>query len=109
MSQGLKKNEYVFLDQRKQAKMHWLQAPNQSNVDNLNNVRREDSGHGGGKKKENLKAEIYELETNSKIEKIRDFHKVYKPTTNTVKDKMDDWLQIHRVFCLGGGTIFISY
>jgi hypothetical protein len=28
-----------FLDQRKQAKMQWLQNPNQSNVDNLNNVR----------------------------------------------------------------------
>jgi hypothetical protein len=34
-----------FLDQRKQAKMQWLQNPNQSNVDNLNNVRREASTH----------------------------------------------------------------
>jgi hypothetical protein len=30
-----------FLDQRKQAKMQWLHTPNQSNVDNLNNARRE--------------------------------------------------------------------
>jgi hypothetical protein len=30
-----------FLDQRKQAKMQWLQNPKQSNVDNLNNVGRE--------------------------------------------------------------------
>ena len=29
-----------FLDQRKQAKMQWIQDPSQSNVDNLNNVRR---------------------------------------------------------------------
>ena len=29
-----------FLDRRKQAKMQWLHDPNQSNVDNLNNVRR---------------------------------------------------------------------
>jgi hypothetical protein len=36
-----------FLEQRRQAKMHWLQDPNQSNVDNLNNVRREDSGQSG--------------------------------------------------------------
>jgi len=32
-----------FLDQRKQAEMRWLQYPNQSNVDNLNNVRCEAS------------------------------------------------------------------
>ena len=30
-----------FLDQRKQAKMQWVQDPSQSNVDNLNNVRHE--------------------------------------------------------------------
>jgi len=29
-----------FLDQRKQAKMQWLQDPSQSNVDNISNVRR---------------------------------------------------------------------
>jgi len=34
-----------FLDQRKQAKMQWVQDPSQSNVDNLNNVRREASRH----------------------------------------------------------------
>jgi len=30
-----------FLDQRKQDKLQWLQDPNQSIVDNLNNVTRE--------------------------------------------------------------------
>ena len=105
-----------FLDQRKQAKVQWLQDPNQSKVDNLNNVRREASRHREKKKKENLKAEIDEPETTSKIENIRDFHKgisalkkVYKPRTNTVKDKKGGWLQIPRVFCLGGQTISISY
>ena len=34
-----------FLDQRKQAKMQWVQNSSQSNVDNLNNVRREASRH----------------------------------------------------------------
>jgi len=34
-----------FLDQRKQAKMQWVQDPNQSNVGNLNNVRREARRH----------------------------------------------------------------
>ena len=28
-----------FLDQRKQAKMQWIQDPSQSNVDNLNHVK----------------------------------------------------------------------
>jgi hypothetical protein len=34
-----------FLDQRKQAKMKWIQDPSQSNVDDLNNVRRDASRH----------------------------------------------------------------
>jgi hypothetical protein len=34
-----------FLDQRKQAKMQWIQDPSRNNVDNLNNVRREASRH----------------------------------------------------------------
>jgi len=34
-----------FLDQRKQAKMQWTQDPSRSNVDNLNNVRRDASRH----------------------------------------------------------------
>jgi len=34
-----------FLDQRKQAKMQSIQNPSRSNVDNLNNVRRDASKH----------------------------------------------------------------
>ena len=33
------------LDQRKQDKMHWLQDPSQSSVDNPKNVRRETRRH----------------------------------------------------------------
>ena len=47
-----------FLDQRKQAKMQWIQDPSQSNVDNLNNVRRVASRHFRNKKKAYLKAKI---------------------------------------------------
>jgi hypothetical protein len=61
-----------FLDQRKQ---QWLQLPNQSNVDNLNNVRHEASRYFRNKKKEYLKAKIEELEINSKIKMIRDFYR----------------------------------
>jgi hypothetical protein len=56
-----------FLDQRKQAKVQWLQDPSQSNVDNMNTVTREASRHFRNKKKEYLKAKIEELENNSKI------------------------------------------
>jgi len=38
--------------------MQWLQDPNQSNVDNLNNVRREAIRYFRKKKKEYLKAKI---------------------------------------------------
>jgi len=45
-----------FLDQRNQAKMQLMQDPSQSNVDNLNNVRRETSIHFAGGDEEYLKA-----------------------------------------------------
>jgi len=61
-----------FLDQRKQAKMQWIQDPSQSNVDILYNVRREVSRHFRNKKKAYLRAKIEELENNSKIQNIRD-------------------------------------
>ena len=58
--------------------MQWLQDPNQSNVDNLNNVRCEASRHLRNKKKKYLKNLIDELETNSKIKNIRDLYKGIK-------------------------------
>ena len=44
--------------------MQWIQDPSRSNVDNLNNVRRDTSRHFRNKKKAYLKAKIEELETN---------------------------------------------
>jgi hypothetical protein len=64
-----------FLDQRKQAKMQWIQDPSQSNVGNLNNVRRDASRHFRNNKKAYLKAKIQELETNSTINYIRDLYR----------------------------------
>ena len=59
-----------FLDQRKQDKMQWLQEQNQSDIDNLNNAMRETSKHFRNKKRYlYLKANIYQLETNSTIKK----------------------------------------
>jgi hypothetical protein len=49
--------------------MQWLQNPNQSNLDNLKNARREDSRHFRNKNREYLEVKINELETNSKNKK----------------------------------------
>ena len=49
-------DEYLrFFDQRKQAKLQWVQDPNQINIDNLNNGRPEATRHFRNKKKEYMK------------------------------------------------------
>jgi len=77
--------------------MRWVQDPSQSNVDNLNTVRREVSGYFRNKKKAYLRAKIEELETNSKTKNIRDlyrgindFKKGYQPRCNIGKDEKGD-------------------
>jgi len=45
---------FTFLDQKNRAKMQWLQDPNQSNVDDLNNVRREGSRYFRKKNRRNI-------------------------------------------------------
>ena len=64
-----------FLDQRKRAKKQLIQDTSQSNVDNLNNVKREVSRHFRNKTKAYLRAKIEELETNSKIQNIRGLYR----------------------------------
>jgi hypothetical protein len=82
------------VDQRKQAKLQWLQDPREANEDNLSDVRREASRHFRNKKREYLKDKITKLESNSKIKNIRDlyrgineFKKGYQPRTKLVKDE----------------------
>jgi hypothetical protein len=77
--------------------MQWIQDPSQSNVDNLNNGRRDASRHFRNKKTAYLKAKIEDLETNSKINNVRelyrginDFRKGYQPRTIIVKDEKGD-------------------
>jgi len=77
--------------------MQRIQDPSQNNVDNLNNVRREVSRHFRNKKKAYLRAKVEELETNSKIQNIRDlyrgisdFKNGYQPRCNIVKDEKGD-------------------
>jgi len=52
--------------------MQWIQDSSRNSVDNLNNVRRDTSRYFRNKKKAYLKAKIEELETNSKINNVRD-------------------------------------
>jgi hypothetical protein len=86
-----------LLDQRKQAKLQWLQDPNEVNGDNLNNVRHQASRHFRNKKGEYLKDRINELATNRKNKNIRDlyreideFKRGYQPRNNVVKVKNGD-------------------
>jgi hypothetical protein len=78
----LKKHEPWFdegcsklLDQRKQAKLQWLQEPSEINGDNLNNVRREAIRHFREKKRKYLKDKISKLATNSKNKNISDLYR----------------------------------
>jgi uncharacterized protein YaaR (DUF327 family) len=61
-----------LLDERKQARLQWLQDQSEINGDNLNNKRRETSRHFRNKKRQYLKDKIDELATNSKNKNIRD-------------------------------------
>ena len=88
-----------FLNQRVRAKMQWIQDPSRSKVDNFNNIRREASRQFRNKKKAYLKVKIEELETNSKVNNVRDlyrgindFKKGYQPRTTIVKDEKGDLL-----------------
>jgi UDP:flavonoid glycosyltransferase YjiC (YdhE family) len=74
-----------------------MQDPSQSNVENLNKVRRDASRHLRNKKKAYMKAKSEELESNSRIKNVRDlyrgindFKKGYQPRTNIVKDEQGD-------------------
>ena len=64
------RRKFTFLDERKQARTQWLQDLYKSNIDNLNNVRREASRHFRNTNKKYLKARIEELEINGKKKSI---------------------------------------
>jgi hypothetical protein len=78
-----------LLDERKQAKLQWLQDPSEINGDNLNNVRCEASIHLRRRKREYLKNKNNELTANSKNKNTRDpyrrineFKGCYQPRNN---------------------------
>jgi hypothetical protein len=97
--QKLKHNKPWFDDEcskltneRKQAKLQWLQNPNQINRVTLQKVRHETTRIFRNEKREHLKGKINELETNNKNKNIRDlyrgineFKKGYQPRINIIK------------------------
>jgi hypothetical protein len=93
-----------LIDQRKEAKLQWLNDPSEINGDNLNNVRCGASRYFRNKKREYLKDKIIELATNSK-NKIRDlyreineFKRGYQPRNNLAKDENGDRLADSTIF-----------
>jgi hypothetical protein len=74
--------EYLpFLDQRKQIKMQWFQIQGQSNVNNVNNVRREVDIRTYMEKKRKYciwKVKLMNLKTNTKKNNIREFYRGIK-------------------------------
>jgi hypothetical protein len=98
--QKLKRNKPWFedecpklIDQRKQAKLQWLQNPKQINGDNLQTLRHETSRI-FRKNREYLKDKINELENNNKNKNIRNFYRginefknCYQPNINIIKVK----------------------
>jgi len=82
--------------------MQWIHDQSRSSVDNLNNTRPDASRHFRNKKKSYLKVKVEELETNSKINKVRDlyrgindFKKGYQPKTTIVKGEKGDLIAEH--------------
>jgi uncharacterized protein YaaR (DUF327 family) len=74
-----------LVDQRKQAKLQWLQDSSETNGDTLKIVRHEASRYFRNKKREYLKDKINELATNSKNKNIRDLYRginEFKRATN---------------------------
>jgi uncharacterized NAD(P)/FAD-binding protein YdhS len=64
-----------LVDQRKQAKLQWLQDPSETNGDSLKIVRRKASRYFRSKMREYLKDKMNELATNSKNKNIRDMYR----------------------------------
>jgi hypothetical protein len=88
-----------LVDQRKQAKLQWLQDPSEINRDNLRIVRRDSSRYFRNKQRPYLKDEINDLATNSKNKNIRDlyrgrneFKRGYQPRNILVEDENRDLL-----------------
>jgi hypothetical protein len=81
------------MDQRKQAKLQWLQNPEQTNRDNLQSVRHETSRIFRKKKREHLKGKIMSWKLIIKAitleicKGIKELKNGYHPRINIIKDE----------------------
>jgi hypothetical protein len=73
--------------------MQWIQDRSRSIVDNLNNVRHDASRHFRSKNKAYVKAKNEELETNSKINNIRDVYRGINDFKKGYQPRKEIWLQ----------------
>jgi hypothetical protein len=65
-----------LVDERKQAKLQWLQVPSEVNEDNLSNIRQELVDFSGTRKgKEYFKGKISKPESNRKNKNISDLYR----------------------------------
>ena len=69
---------YYVVEQRKQAKLKFLQDPTQPNRDNYHTERRETSRTLRNKKRDYLTGKLSEIDTNSTNKNIRDLYKGIK-------------------------------
>ena len=88
--------------------MQWVHDPSQSNVDNLNNVRREASWHFRSQKKAYLKAKIEEIETKSKIKNIRDMYRGISDFNKGYQGVRIQWSAFMLVSCLSPDDICVA-
>jgi hypothetical protein len=64
-----------LLDQKKQARLQWLQDTSEINEDNLYNIRCKASKHFRNKRREYLKDKMNDLATNSRSKNISDLYR----------------------------------
>jgi hypothetical protein len=102
-----------FLDQRKQAKIQWLQGPNQSNAYNLNNVICEARRHFRDKQREYVRGNLNQTVRSRTSENCAKATTTLRrvPSTEVIEERLRrvTWLQTPTVFWLGGGIVSLSY
>jgi hypothetical protein len=97
---------FMFLDQRNQSKMQWLEDSIHRNVNNLNNVIREARSHFWKSRKEYLKSEFNELETSSKNKIIRNLYIAASVSLIRVTRHGNNIMKVRRLICLQAHIIF---
>jgi poly-beta-hydroxyalkanoate depolymerase len=97
-----------LLEQRKEAKLQWLQDPTEVNRNNLNNVRLEASRYFTNKKREYPKGKINVLATNSENKNIKTCIGKNINLSGTTNSEVI-YRRMRMVICLQIATTFFSH